>query len=57
MDAIYELIAQVLNARSERQSRYLKDKLTDIREDLETLIAQGKTDTAAQSDEPSDNRQ
>ena len=56
MDAIYELIAQVLNARSERQSRYLKDKLTDIREDLETLIAQGKTDTAAQSDEPSNNR-
>ncbi len=56
MDVIYQLTAQVLNARSERQSRYLKDKLTDIREDLETLIAQGKTDTAAQSDEPSNNR-
>jgi hypothetical protein len=56
MDAIYELIAQVLNARSERQSRYLNDKLNDIRQDLETLIAQGKTDTAAQSDEPSNNR-
>ena len=57
MDAIYQLIAQVLNARSERQSRHLRDKLTDIRQDLETLIAQGKTDTAAQSDEPSNNRQ
>jgi hypothetical protein len=57
MDAIYQLIAQVLNARSERQSRHLRDKLTDIRQDLETLIAQGKTDTAARSDEPSNNRQ
>ena len=56
MDAIYELTAQVLNARSERQSRYLKDKLSDIRQDLEALIAQGKTDTAARSDEPSNNR-
>lgn len=47
MDAIYQLTAQVLNARSERQSRYLKDKLTDIRQDLEALIAQGKAATAA----------
>ena len=50
MDAIYQLTAQVLNARSERQSRYLKDKLSDIRQDLEALIAQGKTDVAARSD-------
>ncbi|MDG2047619.1 MAG: DUF6279 family lipoprotein [Halioglobus sp.] len=50
MDAIYQLTAQVLNARSERQSRHLKDKLADIRQDLEALIAQGKTDTAARSD-------
>ena len=47
MDAIYQLTARVLNARSERQSRYLKDKLTDIRQDLEALIAQGKAATAA----------
>ena len=47
MDAIYQLTAQVLNARSERQSRYLKDKLADIRQDLEALIAQGKAATAA----------
>ena len=47
MDAIYQLTAQILNARSERQSRYLKDKLTDIRQDLEALIAQGKAATAA----------
>jgi len=50
MDVIYQLTAQVLNARNERQSRYLKDKLSDIRQDLEALIAQGKTDTAARSD-------
>ena len=47
MDAIYQLTAQILNARSERQSRYLKDKLADIRQDLEALIAQGKAATAA----------
>lgn len=50
MDVIYQLTAQVLNARNERQSRHLKDKLADIRQDLEALIAQGKTDTAARSD-------
>ena len=50
MDVIYQLTAQVLNARNERQSRHLKDKLSDIRQDLEALIAQGKTDTAARSD-------
>ena len=50
MDVIYQLTAQVLNARNERQSRYLKDKLSDIRQDLEALIAEGKTDTPARSD-------
>ena len=50
MDVIYQLTAQVLNAHNERQSRYLKDKLSDIRQDLEALIAQGKTDVAARSD-------
>lgn len=47
MDAIYQLTAQVLNARSKRQSRHLKDKLADIRQDLEFLIAQGKAAAAA----------
>ena len=47
MGAIYQLIAQVLNARSERQSRHLRNKLSAVREDLETLIAQGKNAAGA----------
>ena len=50
MDAIYQLAAQVLNARSERQSRHLRGKLADVREDLETLIAQGQNTAGARSD-------
>ena len=50
MDAIYQLTAQVLNARSERQSRHLRGKLADVREDLETLIAQGQNTAGARSD-------
>jgi hypothetical protein len=50
MDAIYQLAAQVLNARSERQSRHLRGKLADVREDLETLIAQGQNIAGARSD-------
>ena len=42
MDVIFDLIAQLLNSRSERQDRYLRDKLAELRTDLETLIAQGK---------------
>ena len=50
MDAIYQLAAQVLNARSERQSRHVRGKLADVREDLETLIAQGQNTAGARSD-------
>jgi hypothetical protein len=50
MDAIYQLAAQVLNARSERQNRHLRGKLADVREDLETLIAQGQNTAGARSD-------
>ena len=50
MDAIYQLTAQVLNARSERQSRHVRGKLADVREDLETLIAQGQNTAGARSD-------
>jgi hypothetical protein len=50
MDAIYQLAAQVLNARCERQSRHLRGKLADVREDLETLIAQGQNTAGARSD-------
>jgi hypothetical protein len=42
MDVIFDLIAQLLNSRTERQNQYLRDKLAELRTDLETLVAQGK---------------
>jgi hypothetical protein len=42
MGVIYELVAQLLNERSERQDRHLRDRLAAMRTDLETLIAEGK---------------
>ncbi len=38
---IYAALADVLNARGERQDKRLRGKLEDLGEDLETLIAQG----------------
>ena len=46
MGVIYELIAELLNGRSEQQERHLRDKLAELRKDIETLIAQGTTPTA-----------
>ncbi|MEZ5502787.1 MAG: DUF6279 family lipoprotein [Halioglobus sp.] len=42
MDVIYDALAKLLNGRTERQDRHLRSKLADLREDLETLIAQGR---------------
>ncbi|MEZ5570669.1 MAG: DUF6279 family lipoprotein [Halioglobus sp.] len=42
MGVIYELVAQLLNSRSELQDEHLRDRLTELREDLTTLVAQGK---------------
>lgn len=42
MSIIYDVVAQLLNERSERQDRHLRNKLSELREDLEVLIAQGK---------------
>jgi hypothetical protein len=41
LDAVFAAVAGVLNSRSERQDRYLREELAGLREDLETLIAQG----------------
>ena len=40
-------IAQLLNSRSDAQDRRLRKKLSNLREDLQTLIAQGKRAAAA----------
>ncbi|MDE0950067.1 MAG: DUF6279 family lipoprotein [Halioglobus sp.] len=39
---IADAIALLLNSRTERQDRHVRLKLSDLREDLETLIAEGK---------------
>lgn len=40
---IYEVIARILDGRSERQDRHLRDSLSSLQEDLEKLIAEGKS--------------
>ena len=40
-DLIYRAIADTLNSRTDKQDRRLRKKLEDLREDLQTLIAQG----------------
>ncbi len=42
LNVIQEAIAMVLNDRSERQDRHLRSELADLKEDLQTLIAQGQ---------------
>ena len=41
MGVIFDLVAQLLNGRTERQDKHLRDRLQDMQKDLETLIAQG----------------
>ena len=43
MDIIHALVADVLNARSERQDRHLQRELDSLRDDLQTLIGQAET--------------
>lgn len=45
MGVVYELVAALLNSRSEQQDRFLRDKLAGLRKDLDTLIEQGRTAT------------
>ena len=42
MDIIHALVADVLNARSERQDRHLQRELDSLRDDLQTLIGQAR---------------
>ena len=41
LDAVFAAVAGVLNSRTQLQDRYLREELAGLREDLETLIAQG----------------
>jgi DNA-binding NarL/FixJ family response regulator len=49
MGVIYETLAQLLNSRSDQQDRHLRDKLSELQQDVVTLIAQGKTSPKAPS--------
>ena len=42
MRVIHGAVAEVINQRTERQDRRLRAELSDLREDLQTLIAQGQ---------------
>jgi hypothetical protein len=42
LQVIYAALADVLNSRSEKQDRRLRNRLADLRRDLETLIDQGR---------------
>ena len=39
---LYAMMADLVNSRSERQDRHLRETIADLRADLETLIAQGE---------------
>lgn len=41
LQAIYGVIAQLLTGRSVQQDRHLRDRLSSLREDLQSLIAEG----------------
>ena len=41
MGVIFDAIAELLNSRSDKQDKHLRGRLSDLREDLETLVAQG----------------
>ena len=45
MEVIFAAVAELLNERSERQTKYLQSRLAELREDFETLIAQGNRST------------
>lgn len=46
LQVIHAVVAEVVNSRSSKQDRRLRRKLADLREDLETLIEQGKAASA-----------
>jgi len=46
MDVMYQLVAELLNSRNAKQDKHLRDKLDALRNDLNTLIEQGKAPAA-----------
>ncbi len=46
MQVIFGAVADVLDSRSEKQDRHLRGELAGLREDLQTLIAQGVAEPA-----------
>ena len=46
LEVIFSAIAAVLDSRSERQDRRLRAELRDLREDLQTLMEQGRASAA-----------
>lgn len=47
LNAICDVVAQLLNGRSEQQDQHLRDRLSDLGKDLQVLISQGKEPAAA----------
>tara|TARA_B110000503_G_scaffold105513_1_gene157433 strand:- start:26334 stop:27176 length:843 start_codon:yes stop_codon:yes gene_type:complete len=43
LKAIYVVVAQILNGRSEQQDRHLRDRLSSLLEDLRSLMVDGKS--------------
>lgn len=41
LGVVFSAVADVLNGRSDKQDRYLRAELENLREDLQTLVAQG----------------
>ena len=56
LHAIYDVMAQILNTRSEQQDKHLYDRLSSLREDLQSLIADVKVPEEQADDvaEPAD---
>ena len=42
LGVIYAALAETLNSRTEKQDTRLRKKIADLREDLQTLVAQGQ---------------
>ncbi|CAA0114820.1 Uncharacterised protein [Halioglobus japonicus] len=47
---IYEVIAVILDGRSEQQDKYLRERLSSLQEDLQELIAEGGSPDAPAAD-------
>ena len=47
LQVIYAALAEVLNSRSDKQDRRLRNRLSELRKDIETMISQGQDRAAA----------